>query len=141
MKTRMNQSGFTLIELLVVMVILGILASLAIPRLAGRTEDARIQAAHADIHGGIGIALDLYEVDMGRYPEALDALVTRPGDSQRWKGPYLKKGLPKDPWGQSYSYRFPGSMNPASYDLYSFGPDSKDSSGDEITNWKEEARG
>lgn len=130
-----GQKGFTLIEILVVMVILGILAALAIPRLAGRTEDARIQAAQSDITGGIGVALDLYEVDMGRYPESLDSLVTKPGEASRWRGPYLKKGIPGDPWGNDYVYRFPGSSNPDGYDLFSRGPDAKEGTADDIVSW------
>ena len=124
--------GFTLIELMVVIVILGILASLVIPRLAGRTEQARIQAAKADIEGGIAIALDLFEVDMGRYPSSIEELVKKPADSGHWKGPYLKKGIPKDPWGNPYVYRFPGSQNSDSYDLFSVGPDGTESTQDDI---------
>lgn len=123
-----------MIELLVVIVILGILAGLAAPRLAGRTEHARIEAAQADIEGGIALALDFFEVDMGRYPESLEELVKRPSDSPRWKGPYLKKGIPKDPWGSLYLYRFPGKENPEGYDLLSLGPDKREGTGDEIAN-------
>lgn len=129
-----NESGFTLIELLVVIIILGILVSLAAPRLAGRTEAARIQATRADIEGGIATSLDLFEMDMGKYPAALDELVRKPADDPLWRGPYLKKGVPKDPWGNLYVYRFPGTLNPETYDLLSLGPDKKDGTGDEITN-------
>ncbi len=129
-----NDCGFTLIELLVVIVILGILASLAVPRLAGRTEEARVEAAKADLEGGIALALDLFEVDTGKYPASLEELVKKPSEAARWKGPYLKRGLPKDPWGSLYVYRFPGSRNSHGYDLFSLGPDQKEGTGDEIAN-------
>ena len=134
-----KEHGFTLIEILLVVIIIGILVSLVAPRLAGRSEEARKQAAKADIEGGIALALDLYEVDNGRYPANLEDLVTKPSDASNWKGPYLKKGLAKDPWGNAYVYRIPGNHNTASYDLYSIGPDKQDGSPDDIVNWKTEA--
>lgn len=130
----MKEKGFTLIELLVVMVIMGVLFGLAVPQLAGRAEDARIQAVKADIFGGLGLAIDMYSIDMSRYPDSLKDLVVRPVEGAGWKGPYLKRGLTGDPWGMPYIYRYPGSWNPSHYDLYSFGPDKKDNTGDEITN-------
>jgi general secretion pathway protein G len=139
MLPKMNSRGFTLIEILLVVIIIGILVSLVAPRLAGRSEEARKQAAHADIEGGISLALDLYEVDNGRYPARLDDLITRPSDGQNWKGPYLKKGLPKDPWGTPYSYNHPGSNNSNGYDLSSAGPDKQTGTADDIVNWKTEA--
>ncbi|MFA5167821.1 MAG: type II secretion system major pseudopilin GspG [Candidatus Omnitrophota bacterium] len=127
-------NGFSLMELLIVMVILGILVGLAAPQLAGRTDVAKRDAAKADILGGIAIAIDLYNVDMGRYPSALLDLVKNTADDERWRGPYLKRGLPKDPWGNGYVYRYPGVTNPDSYDLYSWGPDKKEGTADDITN-------
>ncbi len=135
---RRNQKGFTLIEILLVVIIIGILVSLVAPRLAGRSEEARKQAAKADIEGGITLALDLYEVDNGRYPAKLDDLVTKSADAPNWKGPYLKKGLPKDPWGTAYTYQNPGTHNTTSYDLYSSGPDKQQNTQDDIVNWKTE---
>ena len=131
--------GFTLIELLVVMVILGILAGLAVPQLAGRTEQARLQGALADIHGGLAMALDLYEVDVGRYPSSLKDLIENPANAPRWKGPYLKKKKPLDPWGNLYGYRFPGQWNRGSYDLYSAGPDGKEGTTDDVSNQEQMA--
>lgn len=128
----MDKNGFSLIELLVVMVILGILTGLAAPRLAGKTEAARVKAAKADIQGGIALALDMYEVDLGRYPSGLNELVENVSGHDFWDGPYLKRGLPNDPWGQIYVYRYPGTQNEGLYDLYSLGPDGKDGTGDEI---------
>ncbi|HNV85999.1 MAG TPA: type II secretion system major pseudopilin GspG [Candidatus Omnitrophota bacterium] len=132
----MDRKGFTLIELLIVIIILGILASLAIPRLAGRTEEARIQAARSDIEGGLSTALDLYEMDMGKYPARLEDLIRKPAGGSRWKGPYFKKrNIPLDPWKHPYVYRFPGTNNNSEYDLSSNGPDGIEGNQDDITNW------
>ena len=131
-----NERGFTLIEILLVVIIIGILVSLVAPRLAGRSEEARKQAAKADIDGGIALAIDLYEVDNGQYPSKLDDLVMKSSGAANWKGPYLKKGVPKDPWGSPYVYSFPGTHNTESYDLYSLGRDKQEGSGDDIANWE-----
>lgn len=135
-----RQAGFTLIEILIVVIIIGILASLVVPRLAGRTEEARRQAARSDIEGGIALAIDLYEADTGKFPQTLEALIKKPQDIKNWKGPYLKKGLPKDPWGHPYVYRVPGTQNDSSYDLFSVGSDGQESTEDDIVNWDTESR-
>ncbi len=136
---RSSEHGFTLIEILLVVIIIGILVSLVAPRLAGRSEEARKQAAKADIDGGISLALDLYEVDNGAYPGKLEDLITKPSNAVNWKGPYLKKGVPHDPWGNPYVYRIPGTHNSSSYDLYSIGRDKQENTEDDIVNWKTEA--
>lgn len=133
-----NKKGFTLIELMLVVIIIGVLVSMVVPRLAGRSEEARIAAAKADINANISVALDLFELDNGKYPttdEGLPALRAKPGSASNWKGPYLKKE-PVDPWGKKYIYRSPGEHNP-DYDLYSYGPDGKEGGSDDITNWEE----
>lgn len=99
-----SRAGFTLIEILLVVVIIGILVGMAIPRLGGRVRQAEEARARADIQN-IGMALRLYELDMGEYPPTLDALVNNPGGSRRWNGPYLEGGVPRDPWGESYIYQ------------------------------------
>lgn len=132
-----NKSGFTLIELMIVVVILAILAAAVVPRLAGRTQQARISTAKMDISGNISVALDLYELDNGRYPnteESLNALLAKPGSAKNWNGPYLKK-KPLDPWGNDYKYACPGTHS-NDYDLYSVGPDGSDGTGDDIANWE-----
>ena len=132
----LNEAGFTLIEIMLVVIIIGILVSLVAPRLAGRSEEARKQAARADIEGGVSLALDLYEVDNGAYPSKLDDLLNKPSNASNWKGPYLKKGLPKDPWGTDYVYKKPGTHNTTTYDLFSTGADKQEGSEDDIVNWK-----
>ncbi len=117
-----NRRGFTLIELLVVMVILGLLAALVGPRLFGHVGAANQKAAKTQIEM-LGQALDAFRLDIGRYPstsEGLNALVTNPG-VEGWNGPYLKKGLPNDPWKRPYQYQSPGEHG--DYDLLSYGAD------------------
>mgnify|MGYP001548011487 CR=1 FL=1 len=129
--------AFTLIELMLVLVILAILAAVVIPKLSGRTEQARVTAAKTDI-AAIGSALDTFEIDNGRYPttdEFPAALTVAPSGMTNWHGPYVKKVIGNDPWGNPYQYRCPGTQSTAGYDLYSYGPDGRDGGGDDVTNW------
>ena len=138
--SRSEISGFTLIELMLVIIIIGALAAMVVPRLAGRSEEARKGVAEADIKGNLSLALKLYEVDNGRYPsteQGLAALLekpTAPPSPRSWKGPYLEQE-PLDPWRHLYAYRYPGTHPPRDYDLYSLGPDGIEGT-DDITNWQ-----
>lgn len=137
MKIHFNKRAFTLIELMLVVIIIGVLIAMVMPRLAGRSEQARKIAAKADIESNLAMALDMYELDSGRYPDSLDDLMKKPADAANWSGPYLKKRS-KDPWGRGYQYKFPGANNTDSYDLSSYGRDGSEGGGDDITNWSEE---
>jgi len=138
--------GFTLIEIMLVVIIIGILAAMIVPNIAGRSEQARKTAARTDIESNLSTALDLYKMDASQYPtteQGLIALLTPPSVAPvpvQWNGPYLKKKvLPKDPWGHDYVYVSPGTHNTDSYDLSSLGPDGVESD-DDITNWGNEAK-
>ncbi len=131
------KKGFTLIELMLVVIIIGVLSAMVVPRLAGRSEQARIQAAKTDINSSIPLALDLYEMDTGHYPELLDYLRVNSGlDAESWRGPYLKK-KPRDPWNKPYIYKSPGEHNQDGYDLFSSGSDGQPGTTDDIVNWGE----
>ena len=129
-----SHRAFTLVEILLVVTIIGILAALVIPRIAGTGERARVTAAQADINGGIKSALGQYEVDNGYYPKSLQDLIQQPSNAKNWHGPYLDN-LPLDPWQNPYVYYYPGKHNPTSYDLLSVGPDGKEGTDDDIGNW------
>ena len=131
----MYKKGFTLIELMLVVIIIGILSAMVIPRLTGRSEEARRSVAKTDLESNLSLALDLYEMDSGTYPEKLDDLRTKPTEATNWKGPYIKK-KPLDPWGRTYVYKFPGEHNTDSYDLYSLGKDGQEGGGDDVVNWE-----
>jgi len=132
---RLNSTGFTLIELMLVVIIIGVLSAMVVPKLAGRSEQARIQAAKTDINSNLALALDLYEMDMGSYPDVLNSLVASPGSADNWRGPYVKK-KPLDPWNREYLYKFPGEHNAENYDLYSSGKDGQAGTEDDIKNWE-----
>jgi general secretion pathway protein G len=121
---RRRQAGFTLIELLVVLAILGLLISVVAPQVVRYLGRAKVDTANYEVKN-IGTALDLFLIDVGRYPtqeEGLAALTTNPGIA-KWQGPYLKgNGTPIDAWGHAYQYRNPGTDG-RDYDLYSLGPD------------------
>jgi general secretion pathway protein G len=140
MSTRTITNGFTLIELLVVIAILGLIASLVGPSVMRQFGGAKADTARLQI-ADLGAALDLYYIDLGRYPttsEGLAALVASPPGVADWNGPYLKKGaVPQDPWGRPYQYKSPGENG--EYDLFSYGADrqpngEKDSA--DIVSWK-----
>jgi general secretion pathway protein G len=116
--------GFTLLELLVVMVIIGLLVGYVAPMYFKQVGKSEVKVARAQIES-FGKALDQYRLDSGHYPsteQGLQALTTKPADEARWDGPYLKKGLPLDPWGAAYLYKRPGTKG--EYDIISLGKDS-----------------
>ncbi len=136
-----KQTGFTLIEVIVVLVILGILASIVVPNVISRTDQAQIVKAKQDLRA-LESALQLYRIDNFRYPttdQGLQALVERPNippEAKNWqKGGYIKK-LPQDPWLNDYQYLSPGQHG--DFDLYTLGADGRPGGNDEnqdIGNW------
>ncbi len=136
---RRRQRGITLVELLVVIAILALIATLAITQLTNLLGGAKSDTASLQIERLSGI-IDIYYVDVGAYPSAdigLLALVEKPGDIERWNGPYLKnQGALTDPWGRPYLYLFPGEHG--AYDLSSLGADGQEGGEDEdkdLNNW------
>jgi general secretion pathway protein G len=127
MKARARQHGMTLIEILVVLVLIGIVLGIVGGNFIGKGEKAKADAAKIEI-GQIAQTLDLYQLEVGRYPssqEGLQALISAPAGVANWNGPYWKKStLPKDPWGNEYKYLAPGSKAP--YEIVSLGADGKE---------------
>jgi general secretion pathway protein G len=132
-RTKTGRRAFTLIELLLVLVIIAVLAAVVVPKLVGRSEDAKKKATVASI-AGIKLALDAFEVDNSRYPttaEGLMALVDQPAGLTNWHGPYVERQqIEKDAWDHPFVYRYPGTRNPNGFDVSSMGPDGQESADD-----------
>lgn len=138
-RRRGRRAGFTLVEMLVVIAIIGLIMALVGPRVLNSLAEAKVKAAKIQIES-FATALDLYFLDVGRYPnsgDGLDALVKRPGDGAGWNGPYLKGAVvPEDPWGHVYIYRAPGEHG--AYDIISYGSDGQEGgtgTAADITSW------
>ncbi len=136
---RAGSRGITLIELLVVLALIAIIGAFAVPALMERFEKSKVEAAGIQIDK-LGAILDIYRLDVGRYPrsdEGLQALVAQPAGVDRWAGPYLKNvDALTDPWGNPYQYRSPGENG--EYDLYSLGADGTeggDGNDADVTSW------
>jgi len=144
MNIRLSHSGFTLIEILVVIVVIAVLAGLVAPNVFKHVGEAKSVSARSQIEM-LGAALDAYRLDTGRYPatdEGLGALWQAPVQEPRpaaWRGPYLRKDVPLDPWGRPYLYKSPGEQNPAGYDLVSYGADGQpggEGEAADVLSWK-----
>jgi general secretion pathway protein G len=142
-RRRHTTAGFTLIELLVVIAIIAVLASVVAPAVFRNVGDAKQAAAHSQIEL-FATALNQYRLDNDTYPttdQGLAALRTMPSDGdppRNWRGPYLSRVVPLDPWGRPYIYSSPGTENPQTYDLYTLGRDGKpggDGDDADVTSW------
>lgn len=138
LRGRFQFSGFTLLELLVVIVIIGLLAGYVGPKYFKQVGKSEVKVARSQIEA-FGKALDQYRLDTGHYPttaQGLAALMTKPAGVKKWDGPYLKKAVPADPWGNPYQYRQPGEHG--DYDLFSYGKDGRaggEGEDADITSW------
>ena len=137
-----SRAAFTLLEILVVLAIIGLLAGLAISnsdKIFGSSQEA---IAKVFVRDSLKVSLVRYRMEVGDYPstaEGMAALLVAPANrADRWRGPYIDSPgnkAPLDPWGEPYQYRYPGTRNKDSYDLYSKGPDKADGTADDIDNW------
>ena len=134
-----DERGFTLLELLVVMVIIGLLAGYVGPKYFSQIGKSEQKTAKAQIIS-FGKALDNYRIDTGHYPGTeygLAALNAKPNNEPKWKGPYLAKKMPADPWSRAYQYQMPGHYG--DYDLWSLGSDGSVGGEDEkadVVSWE-----
>src|SRR5450631_158452 len=138
--SRTRLLGMTLIEILVVLVLIGVVMGIVGGNFIGQGENAKRKAAKIEIEQ-IGQTLDLFKLEVGRYPtsqEGLQALLSAPAGVNNWNGPYWKKDtLPKDPWGNEYKYASPGQHG--AYDIVSLGADGKeggDGANKDISSWE-----
>ena len=130
-------AGFTLIEVLLVLIILVIIGSLAVNVFTGTQDKASINAAKSNVPL-VRTAIDMYRLDMNKYPTKLADLWEQPSDStasDKWSGPYMEQ-LKPDPWGNEYQYTAEGKKNANKYDFWSNGPDGQSGSEDDIGNWE-----
>ncbi len=139
-----SERGLTLIEILVVIIVLGLLAGLVGPQIIGRVSESKTATAKTQIEL-FNVALDNYRLDNGSYPtseQGLQALREKPTQDPvpyNWRGPYLRKEVPLDPWRRPYIYVSPGEVNPTSYDLLTLGRDGQPGGEDEdadVTSWQ-----
>jgi general secretion pathway protein G len=127
LRVRSRTSGFTLIEVIVVIVVIAILATLVAPNVFRHVGAAKSATAQSQVEM-LGAALDAYRLDVGHYPttaEGLNALQVTPAGATAWRGPYLRKAVPNDPWAKPYVYVSPGQVNPTGYDLVTYGADGR----------------
>lgn len=133
-ETKTWRYGFTVLELIIVLLGIGAVFLVARPYWQQYLRKTGHTIADTDINGKIYLALERFKADRGTYPQSLEDLVFRPADDSPWNGPYLRKGLPEDPWHHPYVYQFPGVRNKLPYDLTSAGPDGQLGTVDDVIN-------
>lgn len=135
---RQRRTGFTLLEVLLVVAILVMLAAIAVPNLIGVQEGAKVDEAKLQVNS-LDNAFNTYNIHNKGFPtteQGLNSLINPPNPAPpNWRGPYLKTSTLLDPWGQPYSYQYPGTRNRSGPDIWSNGPDRTSGSADDVGNW------